>query len=76
MDATAIVFPHDWVAPESSLRFLLSKQPGVDADVRVLDAHALGVRADHFSWLGAPTAVADALAVSVGAPARATPPGS
>lgn len=60
--ATAIVFPDDWLAPASSLRFLLGKLPRVETRVRVLDAHALGVAADHFSWLQQPRAVAQALA--------------
>lgn len=61
MEATAVVFPDDWLAPASSLRFLLAKLPGVRADVRMLDAAALGVRADHFSWLQQPDAVARTL---------------
>lgn len=59
--ARAVVFPDDWLAPASSLRFLLSKLPRVDADVHVLDARALGTAADHFSWLQRPDAVAQAL---------------
>lgn len=61
MEAAAIVFPDDWLAPAPSLLFLLAKLPGVRADVRVLDAEVLGVRADHFSWLQQPHAVARAL---------------
>ena len=61
VDATAVVFPDDWLAPASSLRFLLSKMPRVDADVHLLDAEALGTKADHFSWLWKPDAVARTL---------------
>ena len=60
--ARAVVFPDDWLAPASSLRFLLAKLPRMSATVQVLDAGALGVPADHFSWLRQPQAVARALA--------------
>lgn len=63
--ATAVVFPDDWLAPASSLRFLLSKLPRVDAGVHVLDAAALGTTADHFSWLQQPGAVARTLRASL-----------
>ena len=59
--ARAVVFPDDWLAPRSSLRYLLAKLPRVDAGVQVLDAAALGTTADHFSWLRRPEAVARAL---------------
>lgn len=61
VDATAVVFPDDWLAPASSLRFLLGKLPRVEADVHVLDAAALGTKADHFSWLWKPETVARTL---------------
>ena len=61
VDAAAVAFPDDWLAPVSSLRFLLSKMPRAEASVRVLDAPALGVVADHFAWLRQPQAVARAL---------------
>ena len=51
----------DWLAPQSSLRFLLSKMPHARAQVRALDARALGAPADHFHWMKHPRAVADAL---------------
>ena len=59
--ARAVVFPDDWLAPRSSLRFLLAKLPHVEAGVQVLDAASLGTTADHFSWLRRPDAVVRAL---------------
>ena len=58
----AVVLTDDWLAPASSLRFLLSKMPGAAPSTHVLDDHALGGRADHFHWMGRPAAVAAALA--------------
>lgn len=55
----AIAFDDDWLAPEPSLRFLLSKFPRAPAQVAILDALAAGTRADHFAWMKAPDAVAD-----------------
>ncbi len=52
----------DWLAPESSLRFLLSKLSRSQARVTTLDASALGASADHFAWMKAPDAVAGFLA--------------
>lgn len=54
----AAVFADDWLAPESSLRHLLSKFPRAPVDVGTFDAAALGVRPDHFAWMRAPDAVA------------------
>lgn len=62
VDARAVVLARDWLAPESSLRFLLSKMSAVDARVMRLDAADLGTRPDHFAWLGQPEAVVAALA--------------
>ena len=62
VDASAVVFPEDWLAPASSLRFLLGKLPRVQAEVRVLDAGTLGTTADHSSWLKQPGVVARSLA--------------
>lgn len=60
-EACAIVLADDWLAPESSLRFLLSKMPAVEPQVVRLDATGLGTDPDHFAWLGEPDAVAAAL---------------
>ncbi|MFP5373657.1 MAG: alpha/beta fold hydrolase [Gammaproteobacteria bacterium] len=57
----AVVFADDWLAPESSLRFLLSKMPAAATRILRLDAAALGTRPDHFSWLARPQAVVAAL---------------
>jgi predicted alpha/beta hydrolase len=57
----AVAFTGDWLAPVSSLRFLLSKLATPTVDLRLLDDTGLGVRADHFAWLQQPGAVATAL---------------
>ena len=62
LDAHAIVLAKDWLGPVSSLRFLLSKLRRVEPRVDVLDARALGTRADHYAWMKHPHAVAEALA--------------
>lgn len=54
----AVALARDWMAPPSSLRFLLSKMPSADTATTVLDAATLGVPADHFAWMKAPAAVA------------------
>ena len=85
VDVRAVVLARDWLAPESSLRFLLGKLPRSEARVRRLDARALGVVADHFAWLQRPDAVAAALCddarragapLSGGRPPAAAPRGS
>lgn len=58
----AVVLADDWLAPRSSLRFLLSKMPGADTTLLPLDRGALGTRADHFAWMKHTAAVATALA--------------
>ncbi len=58
----AAVMHDDWLAPESSLRFLLSKLPRAPSQVKTLDARALGTTADHFAWMREPDAVARFLA--------------
>lgn len=58
----ALVMASDRLGPESSLRFLLSKLPHAQARVATWDAAALGARADHFSWMQHPHAVAGWLA--------------
>ncbi len=54
----AAMLADDWLAPESSLRFLLSKLPRSQAQLTTLDASALGTSADHFAWMKAPDAIA------------------
>lgn len=60
-DVRAVVFADDWLGPESSLRFLLSKLRHSDTRIDVLDAAALGTRADHYAWMKQPGAVASTL---------------
>lgn len=57
----AVRFTRDWLAPEGSLAYLLSKTRACDVDVHVLDADALGARPDHFAWMRSPDAVASTL---------------
>lgn len=58
----AVLLADDWLAPATSLQFLLGKLPQATATIAQLDADALGVRADHFAWMSAPQAVARTLA--------------
>lgn len=57
----AVLLTHDWLAPASSLRFLLAKMPRADERVDKLGKQALGVAADHFQWMKQPGAVVSAL---------------
>jgi predicted alpha/beta hydrolase len=57
----AVLATRDWLAPQSSLDFLLSKTGCEDRRIATLDEAALGTRADHFAWMRAPDAVVDAL---------------
>lgn len=59
--ATAVLMAQDWLAPPGSMQALLAKLPQVRARLTVLDARALGTRADHFAWMKSPDAVVDAL---------------
>ena len=61
-EVRAITLPDDWLAPASSLRFLLSKLPRSIATVGTFDATALGIPADHFSWMQRPQGLAAYLA--------------
>jgi predicted alpha/beta hydrolase len=61
LDARAVVLAQDWLGPEPSLRFLLSKLRRADARIEVLDAARLRTRADHYAWMKQPDAVVDAL---------------
>lgn len=56
--ARAAIMCGDWLAPESSLRFLLSKLPRSTLQATTFDPRALGARADHFAWMRNPDAVA------------------
>ena len=54
----AAVLSEDWLAPESSTRFLLSKFPTADAQLARFDATRLGTTPDHYAWMKQPEAVA------------------
>ena len=60
-DVRAVLLSQDWLAPEGSLRFLLSKLPGATARTTTLDAGGLQARPDHYAWMKSPDAVADRL---------------
>jgi predicted alpha/beta hydrolase len=62
---TGLVFARDWYAPETSLRFLLSKLPNARCAVERIDDAVLGSRGDHFGWMRQPGAVAERLARTV-----------
>lgn len=65
-DARAVVFRDDWMAPDTSLRFLLSKLAPAEETILSFDAESLGTAADHFAWLKHPARVADALSAEAG----------
>lgn len=60
-DIRCVVLAQDWLAPASSLRFLLSKLPRARHRIDQLDTSALGTRPDHFGWMKQPEAVATML---------------
>lgn len=59
--ARAVLMVDDWLAPMGSMKALLAKLPNVQVTTSVLDAAMLRTRADHFHWMKAPQAVAQAL---------------
>ena len=59
--ARAVLMADDWLAPTGSMQALLAKLPDVRVTTSVLDAAMLRTRADHFHWMKAPQAVAQAL---------------
>lgn len=61
LDANAVVMAHDWLAPASSSRYLLSKLPRSRHRIETLDARALQTHADHFEWMKQPAAVIESL---------------
>lgn len=62
LPAHAVLLREDWLAPPASLAGLVGKLASAPSPPRVLDAAALGARADHFAWMKHPQAVAQALA--------------
>ncbi|MGJ4729187.1 alpha/beta hydrolase family protein [Luteimonas sp. SDU101] len=57
----ALLLSQDWLAPRSSLQFLLDKMPRAPARVECLDAAGAATRPDHYAWMRQPAAVADRL---------------
>ncbi|ASR43989.1 hypothetical protein BEN78_12015 [Xanthomonas citri pv. mangiferaeindicae] len=58
----AAVLADDWMAPASSLRYLLGKLATPAPTIASFDAQALGIAADHFAWMRQPDTIADWLA--------------
>lgn len=58
----AVTMRDDWLAPPASLRWLLGEVPRTLGTVVQLNAQQLQTRADHFSWMKHPTAVAALMA--------------
>lgn len=54
----ALRMQDDRFGPEDALRYLLGKMPQAPSETFALDAARLGCRADHFSWMRTPRAVA------------------
>lgn len=61
---SSVVLARDWLAPESSLRHLLSKLGNGAARIERLTDATLGAPSDHFAWMKRPRAVASALAAA------------
>lgn len=57
-EVRAVVLAKDWLAPESSTRFLLSKMPNARHRIGMLDVLVPSGRAAHFDWMKQPGAVA------------------
>ncbi|GAB1595866.1 alpha/beta hydrolase family protein [Lysobacter claricitrinus] len=57
----AVLFESDWLAPRSSLDYLIAKMRPSSVSVTHLDATALGADDDHFAWMKAPATVVGAL---------------
>ena len=57
VEARTVVLAGDWLAPQSSAKYLLSKLPRSLHRIDRLDAQALGTRAGHFEWMKQPATV-------------------
>lgn len=57
-DVHAMTFSNDWMAPPSSLRFLLSKLGKARINEAHFSAPQVGAAADHYAWMKRPDAVA------------------
>lgn len=62
LPVSSVLFAQDWFAPATSLRGLTDKFATAAEPPTILDAEALGARADHFAWMRHPQRVAEALA--------------
>lgn len=62
LPALALQFSHDWFVPEASLQGLLAKFGAGEKRIERFDDQRLGARADHFKWMRAPEAPAEAIA--------------
>lgn len=58
----ALCLRRDWLAPRSSLDYLLDKMPAARRQAHLLDDDDVGTASDHFSWMRQPHAVARWLA--------------
>ena len=61
VEVHGVAMDRDWLGPESSLRFLLSKLRHSPGRVDVLGAEALGAHADHYAWMKKPETVVEKL---------------
>lgn len=61
LPVNAVLLEHDWLAPASSMHHLLGKMPLATSTLQTLGQCELGVAADHFSWMKAPSAVVTTL---------------
>lgn len=68
--ATGIVLRRDWLAPRSSLDYLLDKLPRTERTIVELDSDTLGIHADHFAWMKQPQRLVYALMGSAIRPAN------
>ena len=64
-DALALVMQDDWMAPASSMQALLAKLPQVQSQVQQWSAQTLGTASDHFAWMKAAQAIADAFSIQL-----------
>jgi len=56
-----VLMARDWLAPRSSLDYLVGRMSPTATRVDVLDSAALGTRDDHFAWMKTPAAVVERL---------------
>lgn len=60
-EVRAVVLTDDWLAPVSSLQYLLSKMPQAHVEIASLEAKDAKVPANHFAWMKQPEVIADKL---------------